>query len=1245
PSCPFSHSNTFAHPEGRLHRITGVHFPDNCSATCHFDSLIKAMASSSSGKRPFDAEWRRHKLSIERMFFAENKSILEIQGYLEDNGLTVSKSQLETRLKLWNFRKKVPKSQGPAVWQFVDHRLQKRQQQGKQTDVVIYGMVVDPTKVRKQIMHHPRTTIAKFNQPSPRTPEGMEISLDTPAPLPMQFSWPDDLPWHRFEENFLHFFSAPGLIGETNNAIQHLVCREEDLALTKLLRSLISRYTTKTSVTQLAADIGSIVPENYENENMRRASRLLQGSADEKYTEYVRITLYKLSNNLSTFFDDYGESCYDQWAEITKLLETSGIMKNPLQLQWMTDHTTNAITEKLSQWAIMFLGKGTALENNVEGRIIIWLLTSGQNPNKRVQTHGFIRTPLQEAAGRRSSELILLLLDHGACPDLSYRTAYDFMRPGDDTYLGFVPRDAHPILQGVNFYPEFGDDRFRLLQRLLETSSDIPMAPIITKMAHRAQKFPQFIPELMELLVHHGADIFHEAKAPPYTDCFINTLNLIDCMANFRCKPPDLHPFFRLLENAGIQNRSQIPKGVNTRSIVLLAAARGNVDFLEDLHSYGINTIAAGSRGISALHVAAYHGHIETCERLVRKHHAPVDTYIPNNNIPSSLHLASARGHLDVVRFLVQNNADINGDFDDQQGRWIELFCSGSVFEKTLYGTSSLRSSVETAFWMDHRDVLRYLVENGARTPAWYASDPSINKHLLRAGIDHLRSVTRISQGSFRDALEAKHMARMEQLLLSDSKPWSEGGLSILEAAIISRDGRIVDKVFSRNPRAYDPGALCAKVAFPSTPKDSLTVNRLLSNRPRSEETLPLEALAIGLAAWSGQMEILELLLGVFHRPALAEAPDRGKEEYHEWWDTGILPSFSESLITNKNVPFWHTPGQEVSPTVFAVSSRKSLSLLLEHGYMPDRITMRSAIARNDFEILELLVQFPRLTVDASLQGPLSYAVYCRNYEALQLLLQNGEDVDEDNYFVEEDYLWTRRNPLQLAVENRDLYLIDLLLKSGADVNAPAAKYGGVTTSQIAAIKGHMGVLRTLVDHGADIDASGAEFDGRTALEGAAEHGRIDVIKYLLSIGVRTTDECRLQYLRAIRYAQTEAHEVAAKLLRDHREWTTDDHTLWARLEAFGQCDLQKFQEEVQQVSSSSTRQRDDAAFEDSDQEESYQEDSGQKESKDKNTPDHTGSTAEACGPTEGMEPPDTRELEYFMAHFKTFPEYRGEEL
>ncbi|EQB43050.1 hypothetical protein CGLO_18368 [Colletotrichum gloeosporioides Cg-14] len=365
--------------------------------------------------------------------------------------------------------------------------------------------------------------------------------------------------------------------------------------------------------------------------------------------------------------------------------------------------------------------------------------------------------------------------------------------------------------------------------------------------------------------------------------------------------------------------------------------------------------------------------------------------------------------------------------------------------------------------------------------------------------------------------------------------------MSILEAAIITGLEHTVENTFAQNPGAYDPGALSAKVIFSPSSSDSIPNRQLLSNRPQSEETSPLEALAIGLAAWSGQTEVLKLLLAAFDQPGPTKAPMK------LLWGP---PFFSMARVVDDWLPFQHRSWelQSISPTVFALKSGGALSLMLKHGYKPDRVTMRAAIADFDRDILKTLLKSLRLSnFPDYIQGPLSYAVRYKKYDVVRFLLENGEDVNEDNHHVNDEgdeFDESARNPLQSAVENHDLYLIDLLLKSGADVNAPAPRRSGATASQIAAITGRLGILRTLIDHGADINAPGAEFGGRTALEGAAEHGRIDMIQYLLAIGARTTDRDRLQYLRAIRYAQMEAHEVTANLLREETHEVSSSLTL-----------------------------------------------------------------------------------------------------
>ncbi|KAK2753539.1 hypothetical protein CKAH01_17576 [Colletotrichum kahawae] len=193
--------------------------------------------------------------------------------------------------------------------------------------------------------------------------------------------------------------------------------------------------------------------------------------------------------------------------------------------------------------------------------------------------------------------------------------------------------------------------------------------------------------------------------------------------------------------------------------------------------------------------------------------------------------------------------------------------------------------------------------------------------------------------------------------------------------------------------------------------------------------------------------------------------------------------ALNPARFVNDGLPFWHQYDlQSVSPTVFALQSRESLSLMLKYGYEPDRFTMRAATDGFDRDVLKTLLESPRLpNFPDNILGPLSYAVTDEKYDVVRFLLENGEDVNQDNHHVHDEYGESARNPLQSAVENKDLYLIDLLLKSGADANTPAARHNGATALQLAAIAESLGILRTLIDHGADINAPGAQ-------SGVAQH-------------------------------------------------------------------------------------------------------------------------------------------------------------
>ncbi|KAF6844096.1 hypothetical protein CMUS01_01412 [Colletotrichum musicola] len=97
------------------------------------------------------------------MFIQEDKSLLEIKRRLEEDSFPVTKAQLKYKLKIWKFRKKAPKKSGEAFWQYVGHRVTKRKQNGKDSDVILNRQLLDCSKVAKETNRHQSTTIARFH--------------------------------------------------------------------------------------------------------------------------------------------------------------------------------------------------------------------------------------------------------------------------------------------------------------------------------------------------------------------------------------------------------------------------------------------------------------------------------------------------------------------------------------------------------------------------------------------------------------------------------------------------------------------------------------------------------------------------------------------------------------------------------------------------------------------------------------------------------------------------------------------------------------------------------------------------------------------------------------------------------------------------------------------------------------------------------------------------------------------------
>ncbi|GKT52294.1 uncharacterized protein ColSpa_12475 [Colletotrichum spaethianum] len=109
----------------------------------------------SSKRAVQDAEWLQRKAAVRQMFL-QNISQSEMKRKLEEDGFPVTKAQLEYKLKIWGFSKKLPKTTSREAWQYADELLVRRELQTKSSEVIMGGSLVAPAKYFLLRMRRPK---------------------------------------------------------------------------------------------------------------------------------------------------------------------------------------------------------------------------------------------------------------------------------------------------------------------------------------------------------------------------------------------------------------------------------------------------------------------------------------------------------------------------------------------------------------------------------------------------------------------------------------------------------------------------------------------------------------------------------------------------------------------------------------------------------------------------------------------------------------------------------------------------------------------------------------------------------------------------------------------------------------------------------------------------------------------------------------------------------------------------------
>ncbi|KAI1417444.1 ankyrin repeat-containing domain protein [Hypoxylon sp. FL1857] len=1128
---------------------------------------------ASSSKTLTEADWLPHKHYISLMIHGENLANTHILRRLEPLGLKANKNQLENQLKKWNMRRKLPKGQSKAAWQCIGHRVSKRRKQGKESKVIINGRVYDAQDVAKEVSRNQLSVLEKVWQgpTSPKSPEGMIISVCSPNPLELEVSWPQRLPWFKFQRRFT--ISIPSNVTDLTQSVNDLLGLLTRHSIKWSTQNAVYRddRSSSSTMSQLVSGLQYVMPEAYTGESLSRAQSIIQGSNGQRLEQLVMVVLFQLSNDL------HSDELIDIWPTILGLFRSSGLMESPLQLNGTPDFTMMAVAEKLYRIAFRaaFHPDTRQSDSTKSGtrKLIKWLLSSGQDPNVLVLIGKYaFGTSLHAAVLYQEADLALALLDKGANPNL--------IKTRTDTYM-YRPRRTSPLLVAID-----SDDyaqRAGLIEALLRKGADpnlfdtktgpCPLRAAICRhdfftvrllLAHgaRISEWPVFFyDEVIEWCSERDYEGMDWVNPEEPIKCFAENQSVLGCAAGICPETVAWSMVQILLEHLKKHMRSyEVADAIPVESL-LIAAARGYNTVLALFLDQGILINAVNNYDYSPLHAAAFWGRVDSCRMLLERGALAEP---PISRLWTPLQLAAFGCHSQVVQLLHQWGAKINLELLQMSGSLPSLLSELHLFHPENFPHTSTIGAAEH----NAKATYRYLIANGATIPRWMAyhiisdrknfelasfllengQDPNERERgretLLQASLaldGDDNETTRLLRGRVAsdlldrgailvggEAVQAIILGNwelVERILRQDHDGIARKHpeITMVHAALLSRDQDIIRKVLDLNPGVYDSRALCVATLLACENNNGTMhiVAQLLSDRALYKMPDDEETLAVGIASWYENIPLLKLLLERFP-PRPGGVPQPGKFD--------LLVTDPTIVCAFKPIGFKPTDTYAyASPLSFTLKSPKARRLLLDHGCKADWWSLAL--------VEELLPRYERLVGFCIISKAVKYG----NFEIVKSLIEAGEDVN--------GYTIDAERPLHTAVRKGNSSIINLLLDYNADVNCPASSFGNKRTAlQIACEAGYLSVAQRLISLGARIDEVTEHWLASTALESAAKNGRIDMIQLLLSSGASTTGRWRQHYLQAIALAERNGHQAAAKILRLHREWTTDDEQLYSTI-------------------------------------------------------------------------------------------------